>query len=398
MIVEPVRRGAVCATAHPEGCARQVRDAIERVRAGAGFTGPARVLVIGASAGLGLATRITAAYGAGAATVGVCLERPGAPNRTATAGWYNTAALESELAAAGRYGRTVLGDAFSDEVKERTAQLITSELGSVDLVVYSLAAPRRTDPDTGQVYRSVIKTVGEPYTEKAFDADASAVRPLTLHAATEQEAAQTERVMGGDDWRRWIDVLDKHGALAADATTVAFSYVGNDWLAPTYRAGTLGRAKEHLEATARELADRLAPGGGRATAAVMRALITQASQVMPVQALYTLLLSRVTREQGLYEDTLDQARRLLAGQLYGTAPMRLDEAGRVRLDDLELRADVQAEVRRRWKLVETGNLAELGDLDGYWAAASALHGFGVPGVDYTAEVDPVRAIPNSLLP
>ncbi|MEV8535745.1 enoyl-ACP reductase FabV [Streptomyces sp. NPDC051211] len=397
MIIEPVRRGSVWATAHPEGRRTLVRRAVEAVRHRGPVPGPRSVLVIGASSGLGMAVRLASAFGSGASTVGVCLERPGAPNRTGTAGWYNAATVEEELVAAGLPGRTVLGDAFDDEVKERTARLVAEEFGGVDLVVHSLAAPRRTDPVTGRTHRSVIKTIGEPFTEKAFDASTGSVRELTTPAATPEEIADTVHVMGGDDWARWIDVLDRHGALRRGAGTVAFSYIGPPWLAPTYRDGTLGRAKQHLESTARTLDRRLAAHGGRARAAVMRALVTPASQVMPVQALYTLLLTRVTREAGLSESTGDQARRLL-DHLYGEPLAPTDPRDRIRLDDIELRPDVQAEVRRRWEKVhDAATLAELGDLDAYLRLTRQLHGFGVDGLDYAADTDPVRAIPRSLL-
>ncbi|MER6916684.1 enoyl-ACP reductase FabV [Streptomyces sp. NPDC000594] len=398
MIIRPVRRGPVWVTAHPEGRAAVVRGTVAAVRARGTRPGPRSVLVIGASSGLGLATRIAAAFGHRAATVGVCLERPGAPNRPGTAGWYNAAALERELPAAGLYGRTVVGDAFGDAVKERTARIIADELGGVDLVVHSVAAPRRTDPVTGRTHHSVIKTLGAPFTEKSFDAATDSVRSHTTPSASPEEVADTVEVMGGGDWERWIDALEAHGALLGGARTVAFSYVGNDWLAPTYRNGTLGRAKEHLEATARTLDRRLSGSlGGGARTAVMRALVTPASQVMPVQALYTLLLSRVTREAGLLETTDDQARRLL-DHWYGGRPAPVDGEGRIRLDDIEMRADVQAEIRRRWdKVGGPETLAELGDLEHYRRAAERLHGFGVPGVDYTAPVDPVRPVPDALL-
>ncbi|WP_408991030.1 enoyl-ACP reductase FabV [Streptomyces sp. 1268] len=397
MIIEPVRRGPVWATAHPDGRRALVRRAVEAVRQRGPVPGPRSALVIGASSGLGLAVRLAAAFGSGAATVGVCLERPGAPNRTGTAGWYNATAVEEELTTAGLPGRTVVGDAFDDGVKERTARLVAEEFGGVDLVVHSLAAPRRTDPVTGRTHRSVIRTIGDAFTEKAFDASTGSVRELTTPAATSEEAADTVRVMGGDDWARWIDVLDRHGALRQGVRTVAFSYIGTPWLAPTYRDGTLGRAKQHLEDTARSLDRRLAADGGRAQAAVMRALVTPASQVMPVQALYTLLLTRVTREAGLAEDTGDQARRLL-DHLFHEPLAPVDARDRIRLDDVELRPDIQAEVHRRWEKVhDAATLAELGDLDAYRRLTEELHGFGADGVDYAADTDPVREIPRSLL-
>ncbi|MFE0173438.1 enoyl-ACP reductase FabV [Streptomyces sp. NPDC059002] len=395
MIIEPMTHGSLCVNAHPDGCARRVRDDIAYVRArplppGAGR--PRSVLVIGGSAGLGLATRLVAAVGLGAATLNVCRETPGSPGRTGSPGWYNTAALEGELARIGRYGRTVVGDAFSDAVKERTARAVRDDLGQVDLVVHSLAAPRRTHPETGRTHRSAIKPLGAPFTAKTYDSATGQVGRATLEPASDEEVRDTVAVMGGDDWRRWLDVLGDAGVLAPDVTTVAFSYVGNTALAPTYRAGTLGRAKEDLEATARALDARLGPTGGRAVAAVMRAMVTQASRVIPAQTLYTVVLGRVMRERGLDEGPVAQAHRLLGEHLYPGPGRRsgTDELGRLRLDDRELSPDVQAEVDRRLALVDDASIGRLGDPDTYHAQCLALNGFGLPGVDYSAPTDPVR--------
>ncbi|MGW2227083.1 enoyl-ACP reductase FabV [Streptomyces formicae] len=398
MIIQPMTHGSLCVNAHPDGCARRVRDDIAYVRERPlppGAARPRAVLVIGGSAGLGLATRLVAAVGLGAATLNVCRESPGLPGRTGTPGWYNTAALEGELARIGRYGRTVVGDAFSDEVKHRTARAVRDDLGQVDLVVHSLAAPRRTHPETGRTHRSAIKPLGAPFTAKTYDSATREVAAATLEPASDEEIGDTVAVMGGDDWRRWMDVLGHAGVLAPDVTTLAFSYQGNAALAPTYRAGTLGRAKEHLEATAHALHARLAPTGGRAVTAVMRAMVTQASRVIPAQTLYTVILSRVMRERGLEEGPVAQAHRLLGEHLYPGSPANrsfpgADEHGRLRLDDRELRPDVQAEVDRRLAEVDTGNIGRLGDPDGYHAQCLALNGFGLPGVDYAAPTDPVR--------
>lgn len=401
-------RGALCANAHPDGCAERVRSHIRYVRDReplAGADRPRNVLVIGGSAGLGLATRTAAAFGAGAATLNVCLETPGTARRTGTAGWYNTAALEAELARTGLYGRTVLGDAYADAVKERTAQTIRDDLGQVDLVVHSLAAPRRTDPVTGRTHQSALKTLGTAFTAKTYDSATREVGRATVEPATEQEIEDTVAVMGGDDWRRWIDVLGAAGVLAPDVTTVAFSYIGNTRLAPTYRGGTLGLAKEHLEATGRELDSVLRPGGGRALTAVMRAMVTQASSVIPAQTLYTVVLTRVMLEMGLQEGPIEQAHRLLTKRLYSGGDNRLlagpphpttDELGRLRLDDLELRPDVQAEVDRRLALATTGNIGELGAPCVHRAESLALNGFGLPSVDYEADTDPVRDLVDAV--
>ncbi len=398
MIVSPMMRGFVCANAHPAGCARTVDDAIAQTRRQP-VPAPARVLVIGASGGLGFAVRTAAAFGGGARTVGVALERPGTPARTATAGWYRSARFHERAAELGLQAWTLMGDAFGDEVKRATIELIRAELGAVDLVVYSVAAPRRTDPVSGANHRSFIKTIGAPFGAKGYDVGADQVRPMTLEPATPDEIAQTVAVMGGDDWSRWLDALLAAGVLADRARSVAFSYVGTPLLAPTYRAGTLGAAKDDLEATALRWDARLREAcGGGAQVAVMKALVTQASVVIPMSMLYTMLLYRVLAEHGLDEAPLEQAQRLLgeglsSEVLSGAAPP-LDERGRVRLDDRELRSDVQAEIARRWDAVDSDNLAELGDKDRVLADVMKLYGFGVEGVAYDTEVDPVWTIPN----
>ncbi len=389
MIVSPMMRGFLCANAHPAGCARTVDEAIAQAQRQP-VTAPARVLVVGASGGLGFAVRTAAAFGGGARTVGVALERPGTPARTATAGWYRSARFHERADESGLQAWTLMGDAFGDEVKRAAVELIRAELGAVDLVVYSVAAPRRTDPVSGMSHRSFIKTIGAPFSAKGYDVGADQVRPMTLEPATPEETAQTVAVMGGDDWSRWLDALLAAGALADGARSVAFSYVGTPLLAPTYRAGTLGAAKDDLEATALRWDARLRKAcGGGARVAVMKALVTQASVVIPMSMLYTMLLYRVLAERGLDEGPLEQAQRLL-----GAAPPLLDERGRLRLDDRELRPDVQAEIARRWDAVDSGNLADLGDKDRVLADVMKLYGFGVEGVAYDAEVDPVWPIPQ----
>jgi enoyl-[acyl-carrier protein] reductase/trans-2-enoyl-CoA reductase (NAD+) len=387
-------RGPLCVTAHPDGCARNVEDQIRYVRAQPPIAGPRRVLVIGSSNGLGLSTRICAAFGAGAATIGVCLERPGTPVRTATPGWYTTAAFEHEAAAAGLAAATVVGDAFTDEVKARTIDMIRREMGAVDLVVYSVAAPRRRDPATGALHISAIKSIGEPFTGKSYDFSGRQVRQATLAPASEQEIKDTVAVMGGEDWALWLRALHAGAVLAQGATTLAFSYQGQRSLAPTYRGGTMGRAKEHLEATARRLEARYPGPGLRARVAVMKALVTQSSAAIPMSTLYTIVLFKVMRELNVHEGPVEQAYRLLADRLYAGRPCAFDPRGRIRLDDLELREDVQAQVNRRLAAVTTANLAQLGDPQGFHDALMRIYGFAHPRVDYDAQVDPVRAIPS----
>jgi enoyl-[acyl-carrier protein] reductase / trans-2-enoyl-CoA reductase (NAD+) len=409
VIVTPMMRGFICANAHPAGCARTVDEAIAQAQRqpftastsqSAPGPAPARVLVIGASGGLGFAVRTAAAFGGGARTVGVALERPGTPARTATAGWYRSARFHERADELGLPAWTLMGDAFGDEVKRATVELIRAELGAVDLVVYSVAAPRRTDPVSGVNYRSFIKTIGAPFSAKGYDVGADQVRPMTLEPAAPDEIAQTVAVMGGDDWSRWLDALLAAGVLADGARSLAFSYVGTPLLAPTYRAGTLGAAKDDLEATALRWDARLREAcGGGARVAVMKALVTQASVVIPMSMLYTMLLYHVLAERGLDEGPLEQAQRLLGealsgAALRGAAPPLLDERGRWRLDDRELRPDVQAEIARRWDAVNSDNLAELGDKGRVLADVMKLYGFGVEGVAYDAEVDPVWPIPQ----
>lgn len=395
MIIEPVTRGLLCATAHPGGCARRVESDINEIKRRPTFQGPRKVLVVGCSAGLGLASRITLAFGSGAATVGVCLERPGTPERPATAGWYNTAALDAAAAEAGLTSRTIVGDAFQESTRARTAELISDLLGQVDLVVYSIAAPRRAS--YGEVYRSALKPVGRPFTGKSYAPATNEVITTTLPAASLEEIRHTVAIMGGDDWLRWMETLQKFDVITPDVTTIAFSHIGNSWLAPTYRAGTIGKAKEHLEWTARVINEVIQPTGGKAYVAVMRGLVTQASTVLAIQNLYAILIRRVASELNLDETALDQAYRLYAERLYGEPPPAVDAAGRIRLDDLELHPEVQAEVLRRWQHVNTWNLAELGAIAEYRNLVLAQYGFAVPGVDYSRDTDPVWENPNAIL-
>jgi enoyl-[acyl-carrier protein] reductase/trans-2-enoyl-CoA reductase (NAD+) len=404
-------KGRLCVTAHPMGCTANVEEQIRRVTGRPPVAGARRVLIVGSSNGLGLSTRIAAAFGSRASTVGVGLEREATPTRTATAGWYNCAAFERAALAEGLSARTVIGDAFTDGTKAETVDAIRRGPGAVDLVVYSLAAPRRRDPETGVVHQSVLKPIGAPFTGKTYDFASGEVGEQTLAPADDAEIRDTVAVMGGEDWSRWIRTLRAEGVLAPGATTVAYSYIGQESLAPTYRAGTMGRAKEHLEATARALDAE----GLRARVAVMKAMVTQSSVAIPMSTLYTMILARVMREYDVYEDPIDQVYRLLAGHLaerpgdkLGDKPedgpagfdsagfdfAGFDDEGRIRLDDLELREDVQREVDRRLALATTANLDELADREGFHSDVLRLYGFGHPDVDYSADVDPVLGIPS----
>ena len=351
------------------------------------------MLVIGSSTGYGLSSRIAAAFGADAATVGVFYERAGEADRCATAGWYNTAAFEKEATAAGLYARSFNGDAYSDEVKKEVIAAIQADLGQVDLVVYSLASPRRTDPKSGEVYKSVLKPIGQTYTAKNLNTTTGMVNEVTIEPAEGDDMAQTVAVMGGEDWEQWVDALLAAGVLAQGAQTVAYSYIGPEVTWPIYKNGTIGRAKEDVERVQRELDTKLAPLGGKAWVSVNKALVTQASSAIPVVPLYISLLYQVMKAEGTHEDTIEQMDRLLRERIYNGNPQP-DEAGRIRVDDWEMAASVQTEVARRWAEVNSENFGSLGDFGGYQSSFLRLFGFGLAGVDYTAETDPVVAIPS----
>jgi enoyl-[acyl-carrier protein] reductase/trans-2-enoyl-CoA reductase (NAD+) len=394
MIIKPKFRGFICTTAHPEGCAEQVRRQIEYVKSKPAVQGPKKALIIGASTGYGLASRIVAAFGSGADTIGVFFERPSSGNRTATAGWYNTAAFEKAAAEAGLKALSINGDAFSDEIKAQTIDLIKKEFGQVDLVVYSLAAPKRVHPKTGETFNSVIKPIGKAYTNKSVDFHTGEVSEVTIEPASEEEVRHTVQVMGGEDWGLWIDALLEAGLLADGAVTFAFSYIGPEITHPIYREGTVGRAKDHLEATARELDARLKSIGGSAYVSVNKALVTQSSSAIPVVPLYMSILYRVMKEKDLHEGCIEQMYRLFAERVYTGNPVPVDEQGRIRIDDWEMREDVQQEVLKRWHSVSGENLRELSDIDGFRREFFQLFGFETEGIDYEADVEPEVRIPS----
>ncbi|GGF94696.1 enoyl-[acyl-carrier-protein] reductase [NADH] [Paenibacillus albidus] len=394
MIIQPKTRGFICTTAHPEGCAKQVEEQVDYVKAQPAIKGPKNVLVVGASTGYGLASRITAAFGSGANTVGVFFDKAAEGQRTASAGWYNSAAFEQEAQAQGLKSFSIVGDAFSDGIKSATIELIKAELGTVDLVVYSVASPRRTHPVTGETFSSVIKPVGEAYTNKTLNFHTGEVSFTTIEPATEDEVTQTIAVMGGEDWRLWIQQLSEAGVLAQGATTVAYSYIGPEITHAIYREGTIGKAKNHLEQTAKELHGLLSRNGGRAFVSVNKALVTQSSSAIPVVPLYISALYQVMKEKGLHENCIQQIYRLFSEHLYPAGESALDGSALIRIDDWEMRADVQEEVMKRWSELETGNVTELADLEGYREDFFQLFGFKTAGVDYEADVDPAVAIPN----
>ncbi len=387
MIIKPRIRGFICTTTHPVGCEANVQQQIAITQKQGPIEGaPKRVLVIGASSGYGLCSRITAAFGGGAATVGVFFEKPGTEKKPGTAGWYNSAAFDRAAKAAGLYSKSVNGDAFSHEAKRQVIDIIKADLGQIDLVVYSLASPVRKMPDTGELIRSSLKPIGETYRATAVDTNRDCIIEAEVEPATEQEVIDTTKVMGGQDWELWMSALDEAGVLADGARTVTYSYIGTDITWPIYWHGALGKAKEDLDRAATELNTKLAQRGGSANVAVLKSVVTQASSAIPVMPLYIAMGFKVMKEKGLHEGCIEQINRLFRERLYTSAPVEVDEANRFRLDDWELRDEVQDACRAIWPKVTTENLFELTDYQGYKNEFLNLFGFGVEGVDYDADV------------
>jgi enoyl-[acyl-carrier protein] reductase/trans-2-enoyl-CoA reductase (NAD+) len=395
MIIKPKVRGFVCVTAHPTGCAAHVNEWINYVKSkGSIPNGPKKVLVIGASTGYGLASRVTAAFGSGAATLGIFFERPSEEGRTATPGWYNSIGFTRAAHAAGLYAKNINGDAFSDAIKAQALDAIRKDLGQVDLVVYSLASPRRVHPKTGAVHKSVLKPVGSTYSNKTVDTDKGIVSTVTIEPANDQEIADTVAVMGGEDWEMWMSALADAKLLAPGAQSVAYSYIGPEVTWDIYKKGTIGLAKNDLERAAKNIDSLLKlNGGGRAFISVNKALVTQASSAIPVVPLYISILYKVMKAKGTHEGCIEQMQRLFATQLYAAGGPRFDESGRVRVDDLEMRPEVQASVAQTWPEVTTENLAGLTDIAGYRSEFLKLFGFGLSGIDYGAEVEPHVPMP-----
>lgn len=387
MIIEPRMRGFICLTAHPAGCAQNVVNQINYVKAQGPVEGPKKVLVIGASTGFGLSSRITSAFGANAATIGVFFEKAPQEGKTATPGWYNTAAFQDEAEKAGLYAKSINGDAFSDEVKQQTIELIKKDLGQVDLVIYSLASPVRTNPRTGITHRSVLKPIGATYTNKTVDFHTGVVSEISIEPCNEEDIKNTVAVMGGEDWEMWMDAMMEAGVLAENALTVAYSYIGPVLTEPVYRKGTIGAAKDHLEATAFTISDKLKPLNGRAIVSVNKALVTQASSAIPVIPLYISLLYKTMKEKGIHEGCIEQMYRLFKDRLYNGSAIPTDEHGRIRVDDWEMRTDVQEEVDTLWTKATTETLPEIGDLNGYKSDFLNLFGFSVEGVTYGTDVN-----------
>ena len=387
MIVKPRIRGFICTTAHPAGCRANVERQIAAVERRGAWADGGNALVLGCSGGFGLASRIAAGFGRRSGTLGVSLEKEPTATRTASAGWYNNHAFEAAAAQRGLYAKTIDGDAFADATRERAIATIQRDLGKIDLLVYSLASPVRQHPRSGVLHRSAIKPLGGALAVKTLNVAKGEVRDVVLEPATAAEAAATVQVMGGEDWELWVSALAAGGVLADGFQTVAYSYLGSDLTARIYREGTLGRAKADVDRACASINERLAGSGGSARVAVLKAIVSQASAAIPVVPLYISLLFRVMREAGTHESCVEHIDRLFRDGLYGDA-MPVDEAGRLRADDRELAETVQAEVRRRWARVHTGNLADLADLERFREEFLALFGFGLAGVDYDADVDP----------
>lgn len=389
MIIKPKVRGFICINAHPQGCAANVKEQIAFTKAqGPVVDGPKKVLVLGCSTGYGLASRITAAFGSGAETLGVCFEKPPTETKTASAGYYNTAAFHDAAKAEGLYAHTINGDAFSDACKEQVIDLLKNGIGKVDLVVYSLAAPRRTDPKTGEVYSSVLKPIGSGYTAKNLNTDTLKISDITVEPASEEEIANTVKVMGGEDWELWIDALKEADLLADGFQTVAYTYLGDKLTWPIYGRATIGKAKEDLDRAAKAMSSKLQGLNGEARVAVLKALVTQASSAIPVMPLYMSILFKVMKEDGTNEGCIEQIQRLFTECVYNDNP-RLDADGRYRVDDKELDPAVQSRVEAIWPQVTEENLFELTDYKGYNEDFLKLFGFGVKGVDYDAETSPL---------
>ena len=390
MVIKPKIRGFFCLTSHPLGCQVHVDQQIDYAKGkGPIPNGPKRVLVIGASTGYGLASRITAAFGCRAGTVGVFFEKEPTEQKPATAGWYNSVALERAAKGEGLYAKSINGDAFSDEIKDQTIRIMKNDLGDVDLVVYSVASPRRTHPKTGEVARSTLKPLGRTYEGKTLDTDKKVVRPIKIEPATDEEIAATISVMGAEDWEMWMDALNAAGVLADGCKTISFTYIGSEVTWPIYRAGTIGKAKEDLERGAGRISQQLGAKGGSAHIGVMKALVTQSSSAIPVVPLYISMLYKIMKEKRLHEGCIEQIQRLFATRLYIDGKVVTDENGLIRLDDWEMRDDVQQVIANLWPSVTSENLEEVTDLAGYQSDFLKLFGFGLPGVDYEADVDPL---------
>ncbi|HBD95682.1 MAG: trans-2-enoyl-CoA reductase [Spirochaetes bacterium GWF1_31_7] len=393
MIIKPVVRNYMCFSAHPDGCRKNIIEQIDYVQSKKKIeNGPKNVLIIGASTGYGMASRIVSAFGCNANTIGIFFERNAEEGRTASAGMYNTAHFEELSTKNGKKSWSINGDAFSNDIKNKTIALIKEKIGKIDAVIYSIASPKRTNPDTGEVFASTLKPIGKEYTTKTLNFSTGKIGDVTLPAATEEDIEKTIYVMGGEDWEMWIDALLKADVLDANATTVAYSYIGPVLTYPIYRDGTIGRAKEHLEKTAFSLTEKLAKINGRAFVSVNKALVTQASSAIPAVPLYISLLYKSMKEKNIHEDCIQQVYRLYSEHLYNGNTPKVDNEKRIRIDDWEMREDVQKEISAIWDQITDDNIRTFCDLDGYRKDFFRLFGFDVDGVDYEKDVDPTANI------
>jgi enoyl-[acyl-carrier protein] reductase/trans-2-enoyl-CoA reductase (NAD+) len=394
MIIKPKVRGFICTNSHPAGCAANVGEQIAYIKnqelsASSVSTddSPKNVLIVGASTGYGLASRITAAYGYGAKTLGLFFEKPPTERKTASAGFYNSAAFEEQAHADGLYAKSINGDAFSNEAKQRAIELIQADMGQVDLVVYSLASPRRTDPVSGETYVSTLKPIGNAYTSKNLNTDTRVVGEISVEPASDEDIANTIKVMGGEDWSLWMNALSQAGVLAPACKTVAYTYIGEKLTKPVYGDATIGKAKEHLDVTAKQLNQQL---DVQASVSVLKAVVTQSSSAIPVMPLYLAILFKEMKAAGTHEGCIEQLGRLFQECIYSNSP-RLDDANRFRVDELELLPEMQTRIEAIWPKVVTENLMQLTDFEGYQKDFLRLFGFGVDGVDYDQEFDPIVA-------
>jgi enoyl-[acyl-carrier protein] reductase/trans-2-enoyl-CoA reductase (NAD+) len=394
MIIKPRVRGFMCITSHPAGCDENVKQQIEYVQSQGGIEGgPKKVLVIGSSTGYGLASRISAGFGSDAATLGLFFEKEGTEKKPGTAGWYNSAAYHKYAEQKGLYAKSINGDAFSDEIKQKTIEVIKQDLGQVDLVVYSLASPRRTHPKTGEVFNSCLKPIGKSVTQRGINTDKQIIQDVTLDPATDEDISNTVAVMGGEDWQMWIDALDEAGVLADGAKTTAYTYIGEKLTWDIYWDGTIGQAKKDLDTRVINLREKLAATGGDARVSVLKAVVTQASSAIPIMPLYLSLLFKIMKADGSHEGCIEQVYGLFRNSLYGSDPT-LDDEGRLRADGLELRPEIQDAVAQLWEQVTTENVSEISDFAGYKSEFLRLFGFGIDGVDYEADVEPQVMIKN----
>lgn len=390
MIVKPKVKGFICTTAHPKGCEAAVKEQIEYVKSQPKSKGPKKVLVIGSSMGYGLASRIAVTYSCDADTIGIIFDKQGKEKRTATAGWYNTAAFEKFATADGYYAKTLNGDAFSDEIKQETIELIKKDWGKVDMIIYSVAAPRRNAPD-GVTYRSVLKTIGKEYTNQTIDLLTNEISEVTIPVATAEEVEATVKVMGGEDWKLWMHALKDAGVLADNAVTVAYSYIGPELTHPIYYDGSIGQAKQHLYQSADEITKEIS--GVKAYVSVNKAVVTQSSAAIPIVPLYMSLLLKVMKEKNLHEDCIEQMYRMVHDRLCQEEVVT-DEQGLIRMDDYEMRPEVQDEVMKLWKEVNKDNIQQLGDIDEYWKEFYQIFGFRIEGIDYEEDCDIQGGIPS----